>query len=66
MRVDKRKLNAVVGGIRSRKTFPGCCDPRTCAVFLRAGRMGNVIVRGDEIRLGRCHIVTRGNLNSFQ
>jgi acyl-coenzyme A thioesterase PaaI-like protein len=36
------------------------------AVFLRAGRLGNVIVRGDEIRLGRCHIVTRGNLDSFQ
>jgi len=36
------------------------------AVFLRAGRMRNVIVRGDEIRLGRCHIVTRGNLNSYQ
>jgi rhamnose transport system substrate-binding protein/rhamnose transport system permease protein len=36
------------------------------AAFLRAGRLGNVIVRGDEIRLGRCHIVTRGNLDSFQ
>jgi rhamnose transport system substrate-binding protein len=35
------------------------------AVFLRAGRLGNVIVRGDEIRLGRCHIVTKGNLDSF-
>jgi rhamnose transport system substrate-binding protein len=35
------------------------------AVFLRAGRLGNVIVRGDEIRLGRCHIVTKGNLESF-
>ena len=32
----------------------------------RAGRLGNVIVRGDEIRLGRCHIVTKGNLDSFQ
>ena len=36
------------------------------AVFLRAGRLGNVIVRGDEIRLGRCHIVTKGNLDSFR
>jgi len=35
------------------------------AVFLRAGRLGNVIVRGDEIRLGRCHIVTKGNLDGF-
>jgi ABC-type sugar transport system substrate-binding protein len=35
------------------------------AVFLRAGRLGNVIVRGDEIRLGRCHIVTKGNLDTF-
>jgi rhamnose transport system substrate-binding protein len=35
------------------------------AVFLRAGRLGNVIVRGDEIRLGRCHIVTKGNLDSL-
>jgi rhamnose transport system permease protein len=36
------------------------------AVFLRAGRLGNVIVRGDEIRLGRCHIVTKGNLDGFR
>jgi ABC-type sugar transport system substrate-binding protein len=35
------------------------------AVFLRAGRLGNVVVRGDEIRLGRCHIVTGGNLGRF-
>ncbi len=35
------------------------------AAFLAAGRLGNVIVRGDEIRLGRCHIVTRGNLESL-
>ena len=35
------------------------------APHLRAGRLGNVIVRGDEIRLGRCHIVTKGNLDSF-
>jgi len=31
----------------------------------RAGRLGNVLVIGDEIRLGRCHIVTRGNLEAF-
>jgi hypothetical protein len=36
------------------------------AASLRAGRLGNVIVRGDEIRLGRCHIVTKGNLDSFR
>jgi rhamnose transport system permease protein len=35
------------------------------AVSVRAGRLGNVIVRGDEIRLGRCHIVTKGNLDTF-
>jgi rhamnose transport system substrate-binding protein len=35
------------------------------AVSLSAGRLGNVIIRGDEIRLGRCHIVSRGNLDSF-
>ncbi len=35
------------------------------AVSMRAGRLGNVIVRGDEIRLGRCHIVSLGNLDSF-
>jgi rhamnose transport system substrate-binding protein len=35
------------------------------AVTLRAGRLGNVIVQGDEIRLGRCHIVTKGNLDAF-
>ena len=32
---------------------------------LRAGRLGTVIVQKDEIRLGRCHIVTKGNLASF-
>ena len=36
------------------------------AVSLRAGRLGNVMVRGDEIRLGRCHIVSRGNLDRFE
>lgn len=35
------------------------------AAFLRAGRLGNVIVSGDEIRLGRCHIVTKGNVDGF-
>jgi rhamnose transport system permease protein len=34
-------------------------------VSLRAGRLGNVVVLDDEIRLGRCHIVTKGNLDSF-
>jgi hypothetical protein len=32
---------------------------------LRAGRLGTVLVQKDEIRLGRCHIVTRGNLAQF-
>jgi ABC-type sugar transport system substrate-binding protein len=35
------------------------------AVSFRAGRLGSVAVQGDEIRLGRCHIVTRGNLAEF-
>jgi rhamnose transport system permease protein len=35
------------------------------AVLLRAGRLGNVMVRGDQVRLGRCHIVTKGNLGRF-
>jgi ABC-type sugar transport system substrate-binding protein len=35
------------------------------AVSFRAGRLGSVAVHGDEIRLGRCHIVTRGNLADF-
>jgi ABC-type sugar transport system substrate-binding protein len=26
---------------------------------------GNVMIRGDEIRLGRCHIVSQGNLERF-
>jgi rhamnose transport system substrate-binding protein len=34
-------------------------------LVLRAGRLGNVLVRGDEVRLGRPHIVTRGNLQTF-
>ena len=32
---------------------------------LRAGRLGTVMVHGQEIRLGRCHIVTRGNVAQF-
>jgi rhamnose transport system permease protein len=35
------------------------------AMLLRAGRLGNVIVNADEVRLGRCHIVTKGNIASF-
>jgi rhamnose transport system substrate-binding protein len=35
------------------------------AATLKAGRLGNVLVLGDEIRLGRCHIVTLGNLDAF-
>ncbi len=34
-------------------------------VLLKAGRLGTVLVQKDEIRLGRCHIVTRGNLAQF-
>jgi rhamnose transport system substrate-binding protein len=35
------------------------------SVSLRAGRLGTVLVQKDEVRLGRCHIVTKGNLASF-
>ena len=35
------------------------------AFVLRAGRLGNVMVSGDEVRLGRPHIVTLGNLEAF-
>jgi len=35
-------------------------------VSFRAGRLGSVVVQKDEIRLGRCHIVTRGNLADFE
>jgi hypothetical protein len=34
-------------------------------LVLRAGRLGNVVVQGREVRLGRPRIVTRGNLASF-
>lgn len=39
---------------------------RIGAFGMRAGRLGSVVVRDDEIRLGRCHIVTKGNLEQFQ
>jgi rhamnose transport system permease protein len=35
------------------------------AVSFRAGRLGTVVILKDEIRLGRCHIVTRGNVAEF-
>jgi rhamnose transport system permease protein len=35
------------------------------ASSLRAGRLGTVIVSDDQVRLGRCHIVSRGNLEKF-
>ena len=38
---------------------------RSGAAMLRAGRLGTVVVLNDEIRLGRCHIVTRGNIAEF-
>ncbi len=36
------------------------------ASHLQAGRLRSVVVREDEIRLGRCHIVTNGNLKTFE
>jgi rhamnose transport system substrate-binding protein len=35
------------------------------SLVLRAGRLGNVMIQGDEVRLGRPHIVTAGNLEQF-
>jgi rhamnose transport system permease protein len=35
------------------------------ASALAAGQLGTVVVRGDEIRLGRVHIVSAGNLAEF-
>ena len=35
------------------------------AASFRAGRLGTVVVVKEEIRLGRCHIVTKGNIESF-
>lgn len=35
------------------------------AVSFRAGRLGSVVVLKDAIRLGRCHIVSRGNIADF-
>jgi len=32
---------------------------------LRAGRLGTIMIRGDEVRLGRPHIVNRANLADF-
>ena len=36
------------------------------ATSFRAGRLGTVVILEDEIRLGRCHIVTRGNIAEFE
>lgn len=41
----------------------GELEPET--LVLRAGRLGNVMVKGDEVRLGRPHIVTAGNLEAL-
>jgi ABC-type sugar transport system substrate-binding protein len=35
------------------------------ASSLKAGRLASAVVIGDEIRLGRCHIVSKGNLDKF-
>jgi rhamnose transport system substrate-binding protein len=38
---------------------------RSGAVLFRAGRLGTLVVLNDQIRLGRCHFVTRGNVADF-
>ena len=42
-----------------------CGNLEPGAVSLRAGRLGSVVVLNDAIRLGRCHIVSRGNIADF-
>jgi rhamnose transport system substrate-binding protein len=59
---NTRNLGYLVG-IASQGLAAGSLQ-RGAASF-RAGRLGTVVVAGDEIRLGRCHIVTKGNLDSF-
>jgi ABC-type sugar transport system substrate-binding protein len=57
-----RNLGYLVGA-SAQALASGALQPG--AVSLRAGRLGSVVVHKDEIRLGRCHIVTRGNLDDF-
>ena len=40
-------------------------DLESGATMLQAGRLGTIVVMNDEIRLGRCHIVTRDNVAEF-
>jgi len=57
-----RNLGYLVGA-SAQALASGALRPGT--VSFRAGRLGSVVVQKDEIRLGRCHIVTRGNLADF-
>jgi rhamnose transport system permease protein len=59
---NTRNLGYLVGA-SAHALATGALQPGT--VSFRAGRLGSVAVHADEIRLGRCHIVTRGNLSSF-
>ena len=54
-------FDALLGIPRGRLT--GTLKPG--AASFRAGRLGTVVVVKEEIRLGRCHIVTKGNIESF-
>jgi len=58
-----RNLGYLVGA-SAQALASGALQPG--AVSFRAGRLGSVVVQKDEIRLGRCHIVTRGNLADFE
>jgi len=59
---NTRSLGYLVGAA-AQALATGALDAGT--VSFKAGRLGNVVVLKDEIRLGRCHIVTKGNLASF-
>ena len=58
-----RNLGYLVGASAHALATGSLCSGATS---FRAGRLGNLVVLNDEIRLGRCcHIVTRGNIEEF-
>jgi ABC-type sugar transport system substrate-binding protein len=57
-----RNLGYLVGASAHALATGSLCSGAT---LFRAGRLGNLVVLNDEIRLGRCHIVTRGNIAEF-
>ena len=59
---NTRNLGYLVGSATQSLTADSLQQKTTS---FRASRLGTMVVRDDEIRLGRCHIVTKGNLDSF-